>query len=708
MPTIPKELKELFKDHDAGRLVLPDFQRDFIWKIEQQQLFLSSFFVALPVGGILLLNGNLEDFKARKLCFPNEDISIPTHTFECNFLLDGQQRISVLRSCLVDLFHTQQWREKWDALYDGLRYRWFLRVKPMAGETDVYGYNNLLFPEKENTSYPTKLEPDDIQPHILYRKINKTKFNSETDWFHPGFLFDNASDEQQKRNIIAQRAAQQGQIPLYELGAGLHRPLHKQVLALIADDRKVELQAECGGNINRLRNVLDSTTYATREEIRADNQIIIDKAFGELAQKWANDFCNYIEARLGHEIQTTIIPSEEVHRAVATFETMNEGGTPLSIFDLIVAKAARAPGTDSLSRHVIAQFISSMDLNEALWGSMIGLAPTEWSPAMMKTVNHNILAKKVQTQFLNILSILSHCGDDAESIAVDDTKKQKHLKLSNDQIHLNKDLALKALTRALAFLQFRCGIISIDDISYDLMILPVAYVLRKDENWESKSCIAKIEAWYWSVLFGGRYIRPLNELFIDDIKALNMWISDGGINPFKTWVEHVLDQPNYSDREILLRNNTDFTIPGAIHKSILQYVLSRQPKDFLLPGRLNSWDFALNETRPHDHHICPLMTAASLFQSAQDLRNKDNVLNSSLNRTYISEAANSRIRNLMPAIYLTEVSEIATWGHFVPNEFLTINQLSTEENYRNVLAKRYDRLREEIITEIDSLCNVHD
>src|SRR3712207_2568586 len=93
MPSI--KLKEIFSKNDENKLVLPDFQRDFVWDKEQQKNLLASFLTYLPVGSILLLDGKKDDFANKRMCFPKETCS---QKDECTYLLDGQQRITSLKS----------------------------------------------------------------------------------------------------------------------------------------------------------------------------------------------------------------------------------------------------------------------------------------------------------------------------------------------------------------------------------------------------------------------------------------------------------------------------------------------------------------------------------------------------------------------------------------------------------------------------------
>lgn len=90
-------LKELIGDIKKGEIKIPQFQRKFVWKEEQAINLLDSISNNYPTGSLLFwktstklaTERNIGDFR-----LPETDDLSPT-----NYVLDGQQRLTVIYSC---------------------------------------------------------------------------------------------------------------------------------------------------------------------------------------------------------------------------------------------------------------------------------------------------------------------------------------------------------------------------------------------------------------------------------------------------------------------------------------------------------------------------------------------------------------------------------------------------------------------------------
>ena len=123
-----------------GTLVLPDFQRDFVWKTAQQQSLIATFLVQIPINGMLLLEGRSGDFSGKQMCWKKNHLK-ETENQVLSYLLDGQQRLSTLKNAFSDITDDgDDWATELD---NKLKVRWFLRLMPEKGEEDVFGMRSM-------------------------------------------------------------------------------------------------------------------------------------------------------------------------------------------------------------------------------------------------------------------------------------------------------------------------------------------------------------------------------------------------------------------------------------------------------------------------------------------------------------------------------------------------------------------------------------
>ncbi|MED3709533.1 DUF262 domain-containing protein [Peribacillus frigoritolerans] len=714
-----KKINKLFLENSEGKLVLPNFQRGFEWKVEEQKKLLSSVLALLPIGSILLLEGQKNDFATRQLCYNDDEFE---QNDECLYLLDGQQRTSTLRAIFSNLLgNKSDWEEKYDKLYKGLRYRWFVDVKKLDSE-DIFGYENLMFESI------IQYEPGQLYENIVEKKITK---QNKSDWFHPHFHKDELGTPltgHRLKNEIAKRASEEGLIPLYDIFNAVNnreKSLLEYTLERLANERVIRLQSDVKDGhksiVELLGQVFPEIEDLSASEVGYEESIRF--AWSTLATDWKKDMFNYLKGVLDQEMHVIQLPANEISRATAIYESINKGGVSLNTYDLIVAKAARIRTERTVTQKIIEELQGEIRLSESLLDTIKGPVESTWSSVNMGTVEDNKLANPIRDQYLNLLSIFSHTNyGNFEGFRIELIKKEKQLEIRPEKIHENTDFTIKALIRACAFLQYRCGIVNIKELNYKLMLIPIAYVLKSDETWASKSSIAKIEYWYWSSLFGGSYREKQGQRCIEDIEKLYLWLN-GAENPFEVRYSRILNNEGYSNLDVLLNQVSDITIPAAIHSGILEYVLSTQPKDFF-PNKdifLNAWDIAIkketsftdNVTRTlkiEDHHIYPLGADLTIGQSTKKIRNNTkHILNSPLNRTYISDYSNSSIRDKLPEQYFEVLSDVTSWGHSINNTQWQKNATeSLEDFHKRLLTSRYNKLLENIKIELSNLKNLRE
>lgn len=720
-------IRELIQQNDEKRLVLPDFQRDLEWNHEKQKSLLASFLVNLPIGSLLLLKGKKDSFAAREIGVP--DTRIEPYQ-DCLYLLDGQQRLTTLKSAFTDFFNVKDWQNRWRNLYRPLQVRWFVKIKPSEGQEDVFGFNTLK-PNDLN-----RYEPSDVSENIIHKRVHITK----TDEYHnPGFKPKDDDGNPLKKNKkelkIANYYADSYLVPLYSVFGGDERSLHAKTINVIARNRASELQAEIAdiGDADARKKVLIKILSPVEPDIAEyidDDEEYIDEinaAWSLLSSNWSVSLRKQFEAILDYEIALISLPLSEIARAVSIFTSINEGGQKLDNYDLIVAKAAKDSTEESLTKRIRKQVTADTTLSEKVVGSPY-TSEQNWNPSRMHLVEESKLCKDFKDQYLNLLSIYSHTDYGAVSnIKLEHIKAKRHLALTHLQINGNTVGVVNALVKAYEFLQYRCGIYWVEKMPYKLMVLPIAYLMFNEEVVEDQAVLNKIEYWYWVSLFGGYYREGQNERCISDLQQLYEWVVEKTENPFSSRFSSIFTGSKYSDQETLLLQGDDK--PGqAIINAIQQYIVSTQPRDFLPNNynvlKLKAWEVSRMErvelvrtedgktyTEQHDlrtevHHVIPLNTTTSLGQSTKEIRNDPkHILNSPLNLTTISDKANSILSDLTPDKYFELVAEHAPDRHLLPPVESMMKQEgeSDDDYYLRFLTARFHGIKQAITNELDNL-----
>ena len=79
------------------------------------------------------------------------------------------------------------------------------------------------------------------------------------------------------------------------------------------------------------------------------------------------------------------------------------------------------------------------------------------------------------------------------------------LKLNPVDIYKYTERCIIGLSRACAFLQVRVGLLSISELNYKLMLIPLAWILSEDSVYSKSLSFNQLEYWYWGTIFSGRY-----------------------------------------------------------------------------------------------------------------------------------------------------------------------------------------------------------
>lgn len=717
------ELIELFKLVNEKKLVLPDFQRGLVWTKGQQKELIASLILSLPIGSLLILDGNKDDFATKELGFVNGEAE-PKE--ECMYLLDGQQRLTSLKGVLSDFFSKSDWKDTAREVYQILKVRWFLRIEPNKDEIDIFGWRDLKF----NPKGLIKEEPSNIENRLVCENIGVTLSNK---WYNPDFdVYDKSGNKVEKHNSIlnekSKYAAVASLIPLYSLyRENDEKAFYEYAIDKIANDRKDQL-INCTDDKEKIIEILEDVEPDIESYIESDKKTIILDAWSKLAANWKVQIQTFLESILRQKVDIIRLQSEEICRAVVIFERINKGGTPLDNFDLVVARAARDKNCESLSMRISKLLESEISLSDGLTSLLRGNKPKRFKSSYMDTIKENEINTLIKKQYLNLLSILSYTKyGDVDGIKIDLMKRDKILNIDHKSINEKTNVVIEGLIRACSFLQIRCGIVNIKDLHYNLMILPIAYLLLDDNVWNSNEKLAKIEYWYWASIISGEYRNNQNDKCIKDIQNLYKWIVNGANIDYKKLKDNIFNIEGFCNMPMLLCEDEHEVVSSVIHKTILQYILSGQPKDMMYDIFLNAWDIAESKElmigdekikiEVQDHHIIPLKSCTKIGESSKKLRDKkDHILNSPLNRTYILSKTNNKISDSDANKYLQDIvgntkNDCILVNHFISSEYKQMFERYGENEigcYKEILKKRYIMLKDSMLKELDYLLSVVD
>ena len=682
-------------------ILLPDFQRSFVWRdIDRQSRLLGSVFARLPIGSILLLEGSTSEFSSKKIgrkttiSFDNE--------VNKKYLLDGQQRITVLVNALSD--HILSSGPLNDLVSPSLKVRFFLKVKKFDDfkTKDIFGYTNLLFPFDPNG------EPDFLAEQVTERIESKTTVN---DAVHGVGV--NLETIPSQLAIISSSVSN-SRVPLFLLTSRSGKNIAQSIIEELARCREEELNQLCRQYFNETdkepyMDFLVSLSSQSSDQINQlkHSEDVASNALKNMKRQWARDFMKYLDLSLDRlKLNKIDVERAQRARAIDIYENLNMGGISLSTFDLIVAKAAKINNTNFYDMFVdemgkpltdqpsfIPEMFSFQEWNSVKYTQSYIEKKSEANPSFLNV-------------FINLLSIHAKIiRTNDYSIVTDDIKRETILALTSEEILNYYKVAIRGINRALCFAQFKLGIRKINDIKYEHVLLLLSYFLNIDTIWSSQSSLKKLEYWYWVSIFAGCYDKDQTEQMISDFHSLyEILVTNTKQIAFYSQQEQKLFSEYYfTNKEILLMEQAHLNnMPKEVVKqTIMQFILSRKPVDFLGTEdnpqfKLHAWDL---DHELEAHHILPLNSAASIFESTKGLRaDKENMLNSPMNFTFILAQTNNKIGPNSLTQYFSMINNAVIASHVIS----PLNA-DSQENHRLWLSTRYDYFKSTLMQHLGSL-----
>lgn len=201
----------------------------------------------------------------------------------------------------------------------------------------------------------------------------------------------------------------------------------------------------------------------------------------------------------------------------------------------------------------------------------------------------------------------------------------------------------KALKRTTSTSQDGFGAFAQKWLPYSTMMPVLAALLyRIDRDKLDNRAYRGVKKWYWGSVFLERYAGAVESITLADYRDLTEWFGDPNRQPlvFEQIDRNVLHNPNFSLRDTARVN--------AVYRGVINLVAIQGAKDFRA-------DDAIEFHALDDHHIFPRAFLASVKDVEGNSKYKNPDINTVLNRTLISQAANRRISRMKPSEYLAKL-----------------------------------------------------
>ena len=709
------DFTDIVRKIESKKILLPDFQREFVWKDEEQQKnVIASVLAKMPIGSILLLRSKPDEYASKIIGCKNE---IDTNSLEgeVEFLLDGQQRITVLANVFSSIIHDQCTRIS-DLISPSLKRRFFLRIPKWIDcykkeENDIFGVTSLDFKYQNSDAEDPEFLSGDIYPFIeCYSFLNNDKKP-----YNPQVLLSTELDDFCLTN------ARGYLIPLFlkapsENSNKSHIILrYDSILRAISEKISNEIEdyfSQISDKTEKEKFIEEIFGNSDTAEIIKNNNEKFQKEIREKAQLWKMFIDNYLTACVKQVTLNKIVVSEKQRdRAIDIYENLNRGGVSLDTFDLIMARVAKVSKENFYKRmigYIKAEKKYTRDVLPDPMPPIIGSKIDDRTyNASLNTrcyiEEKNEISNKFIDVFLDVLSLYCYNKEfKPENYNVDNIKRKKILALSPEEINDNAERVCNAIDRAMFFLQTRCGIRSIQEVNYALMLVLIASVFMKDEWFEDKTVHGILEAWYWSSLFAGEYDKNQNTVVITHLQSMIKTLKKEQGNEWIQGIKNLIfDAQNFSDEEFILMGKVEEDrYPKAILRQfICQYLLASTYKDMFSDKTISV--FSDEAKSLEAHHIIPLGSVAKVGEMTSKLRSDPkNICNSPLNFVYITQEANKEISDAPLDVYIKKITDEAKAELHLSSY---TNPNSKESDIKDLLKERYVSLKGKVKSRVGTL-----
>lgn len=694
-----EKLSQIIEAIKNNIVLLPHFQREYVWNKTQQKNLILSVLTNLPSSSSLLLKRqNKDNFKCIRIGMRSEVVESPPSN-EAYYLLDGQQRYTTSFYAFNFVYseETKQNNQNLHKKIDNkLNKIWYLNL--IDDGKYLFGFENLIW----NDSEAKELLPDDIDSFLEFNEIKSSDIKSENDMIG---------------NIIqtCNKDINKPMVPLFmlkgheKLGRLLHTFFDNRLNEIKMQEDNSEILVKIltetefeSGDIELIRNSVDLFYSGDDEKINEINAHLDQDA--NLKFNWTSGIRNFFNEQINN-YEILPIKMQDRNKAVKTFEYINRGGTNLNSFDLLCAKV---PNFD-LRAEVI-----KCTSKPFKWFNKNGSTNISFKLidafGLLGNTNEQPSVEKKYAEYLSQILNLIHWKEngkfpDNKEFNTQILKSSYSLdKLDENFITENYESAVEIMKKSGALLQLFAGHGYLKNITNNLSLIQIFtyFIYEEDDDYDLVK-IKKVLNLFWLSLFTGRFDSHQNQHAIDNAVWLYKLIfkNDTDIKDKlnKELNEKLLNVEEFATKEMLTTRKCN----KSIENNIFNYIRSCKIKflDWDEPG--SSTNIEVN-TVVDIHHIIPLYNATKVGESTRTIRKEDNhYLNATMNKTLISSGANKIIGAKAVNAYHSDLNQYNTQFdyHFINTNWSSVN-LEEKDDIKELFETRYDNIKQNIRTTIHS------
>ncbi len=708
--------ESLIRRIQKQEILLPDFQRGFVWTDEEKQKrLIASVLAKMPLGSVLLLEADANEYGCKQIgCSTRVDVNSLKNK-NIQVLLDGQQRITVL-SIIFSNFIFKQLKQISDLVSPNLKRRFFLDISLDESE-DIFGIQKLKFP----LNNPATDNPDFLTGEV-YKYIRVESFTKKNidEPYHPDTadefaIYDYCIDGKNcciplYLLIDAKENNSDAQIKIGEILTGIVR---KSVQKII--NRFDSLSDEISKK-TYIEGILDMAYYRNMtKDNPLDREKVKEALFQQGSELWKSRMQMYLNACINSmDLHQIIVSKSNRNRAIDIYENLNKGGVTLSTFELVLARAATQLRSDgkNLFEVIVDEIGKKQDYPSYLVPDYVRpnfntfISKEDYSASSrMNCSLRNELSSKYTDAFLNVLSLLNCNPEYKDSIAfkTDNIKRKAILDISPEFINDNCIRVCRGIDRACFFLQVRCGLRTISELNYSLMLTLIGYIFIKEDNFNNVILHDKLEAWYWSSIFGGEFDKDQTSRIIESINSFVKSLNNNSFSWIQRMKDSMFDAEGFSTKSVLMLDIESRLPKDVIRTSLCQYMLAKTYNDMLSGPKINI--FMDDVDKLQEHHIVPIGDINVMLKLADSEKDKDKrqdktyIANSPLNYAYITEKTNRDISMATIGTYFSKCSD----DTLVQLDLLPGSKANTESEVKRLLGERFDRIKTDFFIKVNHL-----